>query len=801
MLRNNMTELKNRIWKLFGILRSDLRTEDYSIILLLIYLRSKNLISKQLLGEIQPKSLLIHILNEEKDVSIKSLYDVFLPLIKKLSEKSMNLVVNLLSSIDSEWLNQNIIEVYDETLERIILLQGGRIGDFIQPNQLTVFINSYIETSKDIRIYNPFAGVASFIKDNKEANSIYAQEVNQKTWAMGQLRLIINQSTADLKCEDSIMNWPINEKFDLIVSNPPYGMQLNRHHRQLYPKSRTFEDFLMSVGVDSLSDKGKLASVLSSGILYRGGIEKKLRERLIQNDLIDTIISFPGGLLYNTGIPFVVIILNKSKRYPSKIKLVDAHSFVSKRSARESILDVENLLSAAKNKDSKTVKFISNNDVIDNDYNLNLPRYFQEEIEGVELKEILSYHIGKRGEIPEIGKVIRIRNLKDDSIDFHLSDDKLEETPITSQVLHKIDTSCLLLAVRWKTLKPTFFNFTNEAVYKSSDILSFKVDLAIVDVAYLVNELQSKYVQQQLEGFRQGATIPFIKKDDLLKVKIELPSIAEQRAKISGLKEISNKIKQLQSERNALAHGIKIKEFNEFASLKHSLGTPTQNILSNAKSLIRFFENNNSDAFDEVKKTYNIHYKVNLVADLVQIKNDVNRISTILEKGENGLILENYKLEAISIDEIDKTLSNYRKVRAKYKPQYKTLPKPEKAGRAIEVNMTLFKVLIDNILSNADKYAFSSKEITNQLIIELKATDDYLELNIRNNGIPFPNNFDKEKFITKFKTTSGTGLGGYDINRITTYFKNPEWELELKKEDVFPVVFKFSFPIIPMINE
>ena len=145
-----MTELKNRIWKLFGILRNDLRTEDYSIILLLIYLRSKNLISKQLLGEIQPKSLLIHILNEEKDVSIKSLYDVFLPLIKKLSEKSMNLVVNLLSSIDSEWLNQNIIEVYDETLERIILLQGGRIGDFIQPNQLTVFINSYIETSKDI---------------------------------------------------------------------------------------------------------------------------------------------------------------------------------------------------------------------------------------------------------------------------------------------------------------------------------------------------------------------------------------------------------------------------------------------------------------------------------------------------------------------------------------------------------------------------------------------------------------------------------------------------------------------------
>ena len=48
---------------------------------------------------------------------------------------------------------------------------------------------------------------------------------------------------------------------------------------------------------------------------------------------------------------------------------------------------------------------------------------------------------------------------------------------------------------------------------------------------------------------------------------------------------------------------------------------------------------------------------------------------------------------------------------------------------------------------------------------------------------------------------NGSGLGGYDINRIAKYFKNPDWELILNNEDVFPVVFRFSFPIIPMINE
>ena len=60
------------------------------------------------------------------------------------------------------------------------------------------------------------------------------------------------------------------------------------------------------------------------------------------------------------------------------------------------------------------------------------------------------------------------------------------------------------------------------------------------------------------------------------------------------------------------------------------------------------------------------------------------------------------------------------------------------------------------------------------------------------------------KFTTKFTTTStdnGSGLGGYDINRIAKYFDNPEWELELNSDEIFPVTFRFSFPITPMINE
>src|SRR5690606_4908438 len=97
---------------------------------------------------------------------------------------------------------------------------------------LTEFVNAYIGSTKGLKIYNPFAGVASFIKDYQDANLICAQELNYKTWAIGQLRLIVHKSSADYRCEDSISNWINQEQFDLIVSNPPFGMRLNGNYRE-----------------------------------------------------------------------------------------------------------------------------------------------------------------------------------------------------------------------------------------------------------------------------------------------------------------------------------------------------------------------------------------------------------------------------------------------------------------------------------------------------------------------------------------------------------------------------------------
>jgi len=112
--------------------------------------------------------------------------------------------------------------------------------------------------------------------------------------------------------------------------------------------------------------------------------------------------------------------------------------------------------------------------------------------------------------------------------------------------------------------------------------------------------------------------------------------------------------------------------------------------------------------------------------------------------------------------------------------------------------MTFLKMLIDNLLTNAQKHGFDNKAKGYKVVFELEEIDGFLTLEVKNNGKPFPDNSDKEKFITKYSTadrTSGSGLGGYDINRIAVAFGNPDWELALNEDPIYPVKFKFQFPI------
>lgn len=800
--------IEQQIWRMFDILRSNsIGSNDYHVILLFLSLYKDDQISKDFLfGEgqsnMEKAEFLSDISSKKPEQDYSQIIEIFNSSLLNIKGRGFKELIDALFQINKGVLKENFSEIFDFTLYRITQSQGRYGGEFIQPVELTRFICALADLPEKSKVFNPFAGLASFGVFLDEGQYYFGQELNPKTWALGVLRIMAydRPGTSRYECDDSILHWPNkSEKFDLVLANPPYGMRLNQKYREIEPDIRTIEQFLVEKGVNSLNTKGKLIALLPQGFLFRGMQEQRLRQHLIEEDLIDTIISLPGGLLLNTGIPLIVLVINKDKKLPGKVRFIDAKKFVESKSSKEKVLNDYGLNSVVHRsyEDSDMVRVVDNDQIREFNYNLNVPRYFQKQLEGTKLKEIVEFVRGRRVGVPDKGKMIRIRDLKDDKVDFKLDILNVEETESRRPHLRLIDESCLLLATRWKTLKPTLFEYAGEPILLNPDILSFKVNEEVADKAYLINELHAEYVEEQLTAYRQGATIPMIRRDDLLEVVIKLPSLEEQRAKVQGIVELSDKIKNLQRERNALAHGKDAREFNEFASLKHTLGRPRQNILDWTDNLLHFLSEKH-EGFDALNKSFFDFYETDILSALQEIKRDVNFMTEVLEKGENGFVVEEFEKSIISLSDVNSLINELSSNGFNFKIKKLSLKGEKMKERGIEGNKVLLKTLIDNLLTNAHKYGFEQKSAGNEVVLELKEVDDFLTMEVRNNGKPFPRNFDREKFITKYSTAdtnSGSGLGGYDINRIASEFKNPDWELILNSDPIYPVKFKFQFPI------
>ncbi|WP_338357520.1 N-6 DNA methylase [Yeosuana marina] len=802
--------MTNQIWKSINILRGVLPVQEYHVYLFLLSAYYDGIIKKRLLNlGSENNDFVFEAINSSPKYS--ELADAYFPIINRLSKnKKLGTLLYQLTLLNLEIPEHNFNEVFDNLLYRIADAQGKYSGEFLLPNEISKFIMDLAEVPNGANVFNPFAGLASFALHLTNKQHYYGQEISQSTWALGKLRLMRQQGNIDVdyRVEDSIHNWPDSNPFDLVLANPPFNFKIDKWLADYdYNRSRmTAEQYVLKKGLESINDDGKVICLVSQGTLFRAGAEGRYRQQLIEQGLIDTVISLPGGLLKHTGIAISILILTKNKNNSSEIRFVDGKEFVINKGKKDKRLDNHKLFNYLKSiNNHEFVRKVNIKIIEENNFNLNVQRYFLDEFEGVPLKHVVKIAKGLLTKENGLGKLIKISNLKDDDIAYKLNINEIEDRVLPA-IARKIESTCVLVSVRWKSLKPTLFEYSGTPIYTGNDILALEVqnENTEIDLNYLTTELRSSRVNDQFTAYQNTGAIPFIKKSDLLEVKIIVPSIEEQKGKIKGLLEYANKLKILQKERNAIVHGQQLTSFDEFASLKHSLGAPRQNILSNSKSLIRFFESNNSPAFEEVKRSYEDRYKTKLIEDLSKIKEDINHISIILEKGEKGLLLENYELKPISVQDINQLLKGFKSTQEKFTLHFEKVSKEEMKGKAIIANTTLLQILIDNVISNAIKHAFNDKKALNLMVIDLKVTENVMQLEIKNNGNPFPDNYNKKKFVAKFSTANpnkGTGLGGYDINRIAKYFSNPDWELELNSSDPFPVSFKFNFPVIPLLNE
>jgi type I restriction enzyme M protein len=185
-------------------------------------------------------------------------------------------------------------------------------------------------------------------------------------------------------------DWPVEEptNFDMVLMNPPYSAHWSAAkgfksdprfsaYGALPPKSKADFAFLLH-GYYHLKNTGVMAIVLPHGVLFRGNAEGKIRKSLLDNGAIDTVIGLPANIFYNTSIPTTILILKKD-RTNRDVLFIDASRDFEKGKNQNTLTDenIKKVLSAYLNREDidKYAHLASFDEIKDNDYNLNIPRY------------------------------------------------------------------------------------------------------------------------------------------------------------------------------------------------------------------------------------------------------------------------------------------------------------------------------------------------------------------------------------------------------------------------------------------
>jgi type I restriction enzyme M protein len=341
---------------------------------------------------------------------------------------------------------------------------------------------------------------------------------------------------------------------------------LDHYKRFNWIDSNTVEHFFLKESIDLISISGKSIGLISNGALFRPGKEKQLREWLINNDYVESIIQLPGNLLLNTSIPSNIIVLSKNKEMKGFIKMLDATDLIEVKQRSSSRLIVEDVLKIYhSNESSEKLRFVSNEEIDKSEFNLTVSRYLVEnlsdKIEGVKLGEIISHVRGEKIKGAINTKYLKIGDLNDHNMGIYADLEGLKEGKIKRNGF-QVNKPVILLANRFQNLKPTILEAPGDNLVISNDIKAFEINEEEVEIGYLVFELRKDYIQEQILKYQTGAVMPYISVDDLLNIKIKLPTKKEQRQHL--LDEINQRYK---NELNKYAKECKSSNQSELISL------------------------------------------------------------------------------------------------------------------------------------------------------------------------------------------------------------------------------------------
>lgn len=305
---------------------------------------------------------------------------------------------------------------YIYLIERFASDAGKKAGEFYTPHKVSELLAKLVQPKIGDRICDPACGSAGLlIEAAKEVGSrdfaLFGMEVNGSTWALARMNMFLHgMDSARIEWCNALTNPALVEKdrlmkFNIVVANPPFSLdkwgaaeaehdRFNRFWRGIPPKSKGDYAFISHMIEAAIEKEGRVAVVVPHGVLFRGGAEGRIRQKLIEDNLLDAVIGLPANLFPTTSIPVATLIFDRSREKGGinekrrDVLFIDASRDYQSAKTRNLLLKehIEKIVATYKTRKDvdKYAHVASFDEIKENDFNLNIPRYvdtFEEEEE------------------------------------------------------------------------------------------------------------------------------------------------------------------------------------------------------------------------------------------------------------------------------------------------------------------------------------------------------------------------------------------------------------------------------------
>ena len=307
-------------------------------------------------------------------------------------------------------------DAYEYMIGQFAAGAGKKAGEFYTPQEVSQILSEIVITGKNRlkTVYDPTCGSGSLLlRTAREGNAdaIYGQEKNPTTFNLCRMNMLLHgvkYQDFDIHNGDTLEADEFDDRqFDAVVANPPFSAEwsadakFNNDDRfskagVLAPKSKADYAFILHM-IYHLNDGGTMACVAPHGVLFRGSSEGKIRQFLIEKkNYIDAIIGLPANIFYGTSIPTCILVMKKCRREDDNILFIDANKEFEKVKTQNKLRPehIRKIVDTYRNRTEieKYSHCASLQEVKDNDYNLNIPRYVDtfEEEEEIDIKAIMA---------------------------------------------------------------------------------------------------------------------------------------------------------------------------------------------------------------------------------------------------------------------------------------------------------------------------------------------------------------------------------------------------------------------------